>query len=108
MQAHRALVEIEAEEQGQAVKLAEEILCVERVETAGFGPQPPNDADRDVGIFRKDSEFAEARAPCVVQEAQADADRAGHGLGTIGLVASIERDQAFLVEPLIYPGDRRR
>jgi hypothetical protein len=47
------------QEQGKVGKLVEEILDLTCVEAAGLGPKSRNDADRNIGVFRKDCKLAE-------------------------------------------------
>ncbi len=96
-----APIEIEIEKQREIVKPAQQILGFKLDEAAGLGPKPRDDANRDVGVFGKDAELAKTRALVLIEEVEADPDRAGDGLGALSFIARIESDEALGVEPLV-------
>src|SRR4029077_4672550 len=95
-----APIEIEAEKEGKAIKLAQQILCLPFVQFGGLTPEPCNYPDRDVRILGEDRQLGESRTLFLVQQAEAQIDGAGHRFRSVAFVVGGESVQSLFRQAL--------
>jgi hypothetical protein len=104
------LFEIAFEQQRQIEQPAQKVVGLEVLKPAGRGPQPRDNANRNLCILWKDAKLAEPLAFGLGQKVEADANCERDGVSALSLVTLVEGRKALLVEPHIgaRDGDRQR
>ena len=110
VQAQCAAVQLQGQQQREVCKLDQQILRRKRVELGirGLRPKSLDDADRDVGVFGKHPELAEAQPLLRIEQVQRRVDDLGDRAQPIlvaHILGGIERHQAACVEAAGEIGD---
>src|SRR5216683_8143056 len=98
MQANLARGEIETQEQGKTVQARTKLLCVKIIQAPSYAPELGDGGERNVRIFRENSQLHEALALVVFQQVQTYAQGLDNGLLARLCVAGIKRGKSPFVE----------